>query len=219
MFMYNYSRFVFGLLWFFFLATHQRLTKAPAPRIHVAVALLARCIVWHLCAVNTAALMEKHSSCCSAPCAHFPPQLELGCLKTASVFVVSGQCCMWGEDWSSYSAVLSSLPALQTPFNPALESISPRCNYFTLRFEALTWFSCLTEALRRLILSPPTVLDVSLKVFALKVSLLSSTDERHKSHLVSPLCFNILPPVFEHIRSRHDKVAGLKGWSFSSSYD
>lgn len=215
MFVYNYSLFCFWVA--FFLATHQRLTKAPAPRIQITVALLARCIVWHLCAVNTPALMEKHSSCCSAPCANFPSQLELSCLKTASVFVVWGQRCVRGEDWSSYSAVLSSFPALQTLFNPALESISPRCNYFTLRSEALMWFSCLTEALRRLISSSPTVLDVSLKVFALKVSLFSFADERHKSHLVSPLCFNILPLV--RIRSRHDKVAGLKGWSFSSSYD
>lgn len=55
----------------------------------------------------------------------------------------------------------------------------------------------------------PAVLDVSLKVFALKLSLFSFADERHKSHLVSPLCFNILPLV--HVRSRHDEVAGLKG--------
>lgn len=135
MFMYNYSLFCFWVG--FFLATHQRLTKAPAPRFHITIALLARCIVWHLCAVNTPALMEKHSSCCSAPCANFPPQLELSCLKTASVFVVSGRRCMRIEDWSSYSAVLSSFPALQTLFNPALESISPRCNYFTLHSEAL----------------------------------------------------------------------------------
>lgn len=53
------------------------------------------------------------------------------------------------------------------------------------------------------------MLDVSFKVFALKVSLFSFTDERHKSHLVSPLFFNILALV--RIRSRHDKVAGLKG--------
>lgn len=53
------------------------------------------------------------------------------------------------------SLCFSPFPALQPLFNPLLESISPRCNYFALRSEPLMWFPCLAEALRGLISAPP----------------------------------------------------------------
>lgn len=46
------------------------------------------------------------------------------------------------------SLCFSPFPALQPLFNPLLESISPRCNYFALRSQALMWFSCLAVALK-----------------------------------------------------------------------
>lgn len=144
-----------------------------------------------------------------------PAQLE-GSINIASVVVLSAQCCMCRIQLIAslilFHCLLGLFPILCILFYSMLECIALRCNYFSPRSQAVTWFSRLTVIFRRLILSFPSSTWCFFEgVRATRISF--SSEVRgigfHKSHFISPLCFKSDPRG--RSRSWHSLMCGFSG--------